>query len=286
MDRSKAYLTREGWFRAVIERVAEILARSLKLNFKLEGGYALLFDGAGRIQLYLFEREPLPRLGLFGYYAAHFIELWEGERLLEGYREVVEGDALMAAAARVLLGVGEPVVRVGRVRGKYGDPHVSKFFETRRFQIIREVVQVGTASIPPRIAPGDYAWDLPDEVCSGGVVGYLDGFWVTFTSGRIGFVRGLSVYRDCRMVAGRAEYESMGDLEEREISGLRLKKIPYRLAVSLLNASEAECCGFKVTEMYGPESWETPLWKKVYDRFEVVLRPLLFQRYEESCTDA
>jgi len=261
----------------VVREAAEAIARSLGLRVRWAGDHALLVDGEGSVHLYVFAREALPRLGVYGYYAAHFIELWEGGRLAEGLREVVEGDPYLSSAARALLALGERVVRVGRLVGKYGDPHVSRFFETQRLQVIRETLEVGSAVMAPRVAPGGYEWKPPREVCGGGVVGFLDGFWVSFSSRRIGFVRGLYVFEDCRLVAAEELYESMEDLEERVVGGLALKKIPYRLAASLLDASEAECCGYRVVEVYGPGSWETPLWKRVHDRFEVALRPLFFR---------
>lgn len=255
---------------------AESIAGILGLKAVKLGDHYALVDEEGGIQLYVFAREPLPRLGLYGMYAAHFIEVWEGERLAEGLREVVEPDPYLSAAARALLGLGEPVVRVGRVRGKYGDPHVSRFFETRSYQVIRELVELEGYAAAPRLAPGGYRWQPPREVCAGGLTGYLDGFWVRFSSRRIGLVRGLYIFDNCELVAGEREYEGMGDLEERRVAGVELKKVPYRLAVALLEASEAECCGHVVKEVYGPASWETPLWKRVYDRFEVVVRPLVF----------
>ena len=262
---------------ATVEHAAEAVAKLAGLKAKLVGDHALLVDEEGNIHLYIFKREELPRLGLYGYYAAHFIEVWEGEKLGEGLREVVEKDPYLSLAAGALLALGERIVRVGRVVGKYGDPHVSRFFETRSLQVIRETVEVGSAVAAPRAAPGGYEWRPPREACGEGVVGYLDGFWVSFRGPRIGFVKGLYIFENCQLIAGEEVYGDMLDLEERRVGDLLLKKIPYRLATSLLESSEAECCGYKVIEMYGPESWETPLWKRVYDRFEVVVRPLLFR---------
>lgn len=261
-----------------LELAGEIMAQALKLVARKSGDHLLLVDEEGEVHLYLFRRRSLPILGLYGYYAAHFIEVWEGERLAQGIKEVIEQDEYLSKAAKALLGLGEAIVRVGRVRGKYGDPHVSRFFETRNFQVIREVLEVGGAAAVPRVAPGNYEWNPPREVCESGVVGYLDGFWIRFSKRRIGFVRGLHLFVDCKLVLSQAEYESMGDLEERMFGELLVKKIPYRLAASMLNASEVECCGYTVKELYSPSSWETPLWKRVYDRFEVSLRPLHFQR--------
>ncbi len=42
----------------------------------------------------------------------------------------------------------------------------------------------------------------------------------------------------------------------------KIKKIPYRLAVSLLEDNETKYCGYKVLEIPGEESWEVPIWKK------------------------
>lgn len=234
------------------------------------GDKALLLRGE-EIVAYVFPRESLPRLGVYGYYGGHFVEVWEGERLREGLRSVVEGDEFLRCIHRVLLGVGEPAERVIRLRGKYGDPHVSLSLETRSFQVIREYGVVGGRRFSPRVRPGRYGWGEERGLCLGrGVYGVLDGVVVVFSGRRVGLVRGLTVYSGCKRVAGQEVYEKLGEMEVYSAGGLEFLKIPYRVAASLADRDAVFCCGCKVKVGLGGV-WETPLWRRAGERYEVFL---------------
>ena len=97
-----------------------------------------------------------------------------------------------------------------------------------------------------------------------------------FSSKRIGFVRGLTLFRDCRVIAGEEDYNKMEDLEEKKLGEVVLKKLPYRLVAKLSSTGSAECCGYRVIEVPGEKAWETPIWKRVYDRYELQLRYVIF----------
>lgn len=258
---------------------AEAVASRCGLEVWCIGDKALLLRG-DEIAAYLFPREELPRLGVYGYYGGHFVEVWEGGRLGEGLRVALR-DPVVSCVYMGLLGLGERAVRVIRLRGKYGDPHLSLSLETRRFQLIREyIVSVGSTSLP-RVKPGEYAWSsTAREPCREGVYGVLDGVWVEFSGARLGFVRGLTVYRDCRRVAGREEYEGMRAFEERELGGVLLVKIPYMVAASLVDSNEAVCCGFRVRIGYG--GVEAPLWRRAGERFEVKKVNLVIEKIREK----
>lgn len=148
--------------------------------------------------------------------------------------------------------------------------------------MIREVLEVSNVVTVPRIMPGGYEWTPLHEVCENGVAGYLDGFWIRFSKWRIGFVRGLYLFIDCKPMLSQAEYESMEDLEEKKFDKLLVKKIPYRLATSMLNTSKAERCGYIVKELYSPHSWETPLWKKFTIDLKLLYGRFIFNAQQRS----
>jgi len=255
--------------------VAEILAERCGLSTRCLGGYAMLVEGDG-VAAYVFPREELPRLGVYGYYGGHFVEVWEGKGVESGV-EILRRDPVLSCIYRALLGLGERAIRVMRLRGKYGDPHLSLSVETRGFQVIREyVVGLGGATVP-RIRPGGYEWRKARDIpCGGGLYGLLDGVWVRLGGGVIGLVRGLEVYSKCRLVAGRSLYEAMAPFERRRVGSLELVKIPYSVAASLARSDEAACCGFRAR--ISVAGAETPIWRKVADRFEVRVLRLRIER--------
>ncbi len=261
-----------------LEEVSNLISKICGFEKEVEGNKARFIDNAGNIQLYLFPRANIPRLGLYGIYAAHFIEVWEGERLEEGKKIVIDKDDVLSCVYKALRSFNEKLIRVIKLRGKYGDPHISLSFETNNFQVIREFMVFGNIRFLPRVKSGGYVWRKPKvQGCLGdGLYGWLDGHIVRFKKNRIGFVRGLYVFKDCKLVADIALYEDMREFEEKDVEGIFLKKLPYRLAAILVDESEVCCCGYKVAEVFDEEAWETPLWKRVYDRFELVVKDLVF----------
>ncbi len=250
--------------------IAEAAARACGLGLECRGGYAVLIRGDA-IEAYIFPREDNPRLGIYGYYGGHFVEVWEKDKLYDGIREVVYRDPVLRCISKALLGLGEAIVRVIRLRGKYGDPHVSLSFETGRTQVIREYIVLDGEYVP-RIRPGEYAWRR-EEKCGEGVYGLLDGVPVRFKEGRIGLVRGLTVYKDCGVLCGERLYGELGVFEETIVDGLICKKIPYSVAADLSLRDETSCCGYMVKVSL--RGWETPLWRRVADRYEVIVLKLL-----------
>lgn len=259
-----------------LEEVSGFISYICGFESEVDGDKARLIDSAGNIQLYIFPRANIPRLGLYGMYAAHFIEVWEGDSLETGKKAVIEGDEVLSCVYRALRSFGEELVRVIRLQGKYGDPHISLSFETVSFQVIREFIVLGEIRFLPKLKSGGYVWRTPQtQACLGhGLYGWLDGHAVRFTRRRIGFVRGLYIFKDCKPLADARLYEDMEEFEERRVENVFLKKLPYRLAAMLADSSEACCCGYRVREAVGG-IWETPLWKRVYDRFELVVKYLV-----------
>ena len=99
--------------------ITRILARLLGLEVRQRGNnFVLCRDD--EIILYVFSRVHLPRLGLYGYYAAHFIEIWENDLLSKGLNVIRSEDPCLEQVIKALAAVGEEIVRVGRLRGKYG----------------------------------------------------------------------------------------------------------------------------------------------------------------------
>ena len=263
-----------------VYNAASILARLLGLEAGQHGNHFVLYRD-GEIILYVFSKAHLPRFGLYGYYAAHFIEIWENDLLSKGLNTIKREDPFLEQVVKALAAVGEEIIRVGRLRGKYGDPHVSIFLETRHLQVIREYMDLGGVRANPRLNLGGYSWRFwskPSRAfCNEqGVTGWIDGVLLHFSSKRIGFVRGLTLFQDCRVIAGEEDYNKMEDLEEKKLEDVVVKKLPYKLVAKLSSTGSAECCGYRVIEAPGEKAWETPIWKRVYDRYELQLRYITF----------
>ena len=251
----------------MLRNLALLISKRFGWAFNINGEYVVFID-SGRIQLYVFKPSGNPIRRVYGFYATHFIENYEGENLKKELRKLGELDETFKEVVEFLSRFGFKLLRVSKSVGKFGDPHVSLFASFKEFEIVRELLWYGTGkyylpyygkpvklSIKPIEKPKSYLK----------LQGWIDGYWLDLSDfKRIGLVRGLRLYWFGKEV--NVEYEKLLDFEVRKIDDFEIIKIPYRVVVELSNSSKYVEDSIKVLKIGSDKAWATPIWEKLVEK--------------------